>query len=315
MSGQVVPLPEPNEASVFEFEPGTDPRLAAGFTMIPNTIMCDKRLSADEKLLYGLIQMHIWKGHTDAWPGQERLAKFLGVSVRKVQRDLRGLVGKGFVKVQRRGQGHTNHYTLVRPRPSTNDTTDLSCLDATDLSCLDATPLSSKTDEGEADKLKQTKEPSAPRAARRRGSSLPSSPAVSGRGKGTPKGTPTSVSLGLSDPTAKAVAQRLYDAVVKGGHPEISARGVHYVPKAAGAVYDLLNASHPSSVADIEASVAWGLGEGARRDITEPMALHRIIGAWREAKKNTRRTTHGSSHLGAGNDYDDARFAFEAGAN
>ncbi len=51
--------------------------------------------------------------HNDkCFPGQERLAEDMGAGVRSVNRFIKGLEAKGFLTIQRRGQGKTNIYTL-----------------------------------------------------------------------------------------------------------------------------------------------------------------------------------------------------------
>jgi len=52
----------------------------------------------------------------DAWPGQRRLARELGVDVSTVIRGIAWLVANGYLERSAgRGRGHTNHYRLTLP--------------------------------------------------------------------------------------------------------------------------------------------------------------------------------------------------------
>jgi Mn-dependent DtxR family transcriptional regulator len=47
------------------------------------------------------------------FPGQERLAKDMGVGVRSVVRYIQELEAEGFVAITKRGQGRSNLYELI----------------------------------------------------------------------------------------------------------------------------------------------------------------------------------------------------------
>ncbi len=97
MSGEVVPLrgQSAGESGTVAFEARTDQRLAQGFTQIPNIVLRDRRLTAGEKVVYGLLLSFAW-GKEHAFPSHATLAACLGASVDTVQRDLQAPHGCGF---------------------------------------------------------------------------------------------------------------------------------------------------------------------------------------------------------------------------
>ena len=104
--------------SIFDF-PGADKvviedeALAKGFTIIPNIVFKRPDLSAYGKLIYMALLSYAWQ-QDSCFPGQERLATELGLSVRTVRRAIRELQDCGLLRVTQRGQGKTNVYTLTK---------------------------------------------------------------------------------------------------------------------------------------------------------------------------------------------------------
>ncbi len=90
-----------------------DETLRQGFTAIPNTILKRRDISPGAKLCYVMLLTYVWQGDS-CFPGQERLAEDMGVTSRSVVTYMKELQDTGLVKVQRRGQGKTNIYTLPR---------------------------------------------------------------------------------------------------------------------------------------------------------------------------------------------------------
>jgi hypothetical protein len=84
-----------------------------GFTQIPNAIILNPDLSLGEKALYNALRSYGWQDGF-CFPGQEKLAAALGVSVRMVYEYKQGLEDKGFIKVQRR-PNNSNVYTFANP--------------------------------------------------------------------------------------------------------------------------------------------------------------------------------------------------------
>ena len=90
---------------------GFDPITAAGYTQVPNLILRETDLSAGAKLVYALLLSYAW--HNDCcFPGQDRLGEECGKSQSWVSQQMRELEAKGYLDVERRGQGKTNLYTL-----------------------------------------------------------------------------------------------------------------------------------------------------------------------------------------------------------
>lgn len=88
-----------------------DPVTAGGFTQVPNFLLRDSRLSIGAKLTYAMFLSYAW--HNDrCFPGQERLAADMGMSVPSVSNFIAELNEHGFITIRRRGQGKTNLYTV-----------------------------------------------------------------------------------------------------------------------------------------------------------------------------------------------------------
>lgn len=95
---------------------------AGGFTQVPNFILRDANLSIGAKLTYAMFLSYAW--HNDrCFPGQERLAVDLGIGRTSITAFIGELESRGFIAIQRRGQGKTNLYTVnfqvksAPPRP------------------------------------------------------------------------------------------------------------------------------------------------------------------------------------------------------
>ena len=90
---------------------GFDPVSSEGFTQVPNMILKSSELSAGAKLVYALLLSYAW--HNDsAFPGQDRLSSDCGKTQQWVSLQMGELEKKGFLEIERRGQGKTNIYTL-----------------------------------------------------------------------------------------------------------------------------------------------------------------------------------------------------------
>ncbi len=90
---------------------GFDPVSTGGFTQVPNMILNDKNLSAQAKLAYAKLLSYAWFSDR-VFPGQERMAEETGVSKSVVNRAILELQQRGYLEIQRRGQGKTNVYIL-----------------------------------------------------------------------------------------------------------------------------------------------------------------------------------------------------------
>jgi Uncharacterized membrane-associated protein/domain len=90
---------------------GFDPVSAGGFTQVPNCILRDPKLSSHAKIAYSMLLSYAWNNNF-VFPGQERLAEDTGTSQPTISRAVQELEEKGFLEIQRRGQGKTNVYIL-----------------------------------------------------------------------------------------------------------------------------------------------------------------------------------------------------------
>jgi biotin operon repressor len=96
-----------------------DPIARGGFTQLPNFILKDSSLSVGAKVTYAMFLSYAW--HNDScFPGQERLAEDMGMSVSRVNEFIKALESAGLIEITRRGQGKTNLYkikfTVAKPK-------------------------------------------------------------------------------------------------------------------------------------------------------------------------------------------------------
>ena len=88
-----------------------NPVVRGGFTQVPNFILKDCNLSLGAKVAYAMFLSYAW--HNDwCFPGQDRLAEDMGMSRSRVTEFVSELEKAGLVKIQRRGQGKTNLYSI-----------------------------------------------------------------------------------------------------------------------------------------------------------------------------------------------------------
>lgn len=93
-------------------------RLQEDYTMLPNTILRRADVTPGGKLTYTMLLCYA-RQKGSCFPGQDTLARDLGVSRRSVVTYLQELQKVGLLRVVRRGLGRTNVYTLtkwVQPR-------------------------------------------------------------------------------------------------------------------------------------------------------------------------------------------------------
>lgn len=102
---------------------GADVLSAHGFTQVPNHVLKSDRISPGAKLAYAMLLSYAWQNDY-CFPGQERLAKDMGVSDRSVRTYLQELEKKAFLKIKRQGLGKPNVYELdVTKQTSKKDET------------------------------------------------------------------------------------------------------------------------------------------------------------------------------------------------
>ena len=90
---------------------GADLLTAKGFTMVPNHLLISNKISPGSKLTYAMLLKYAWQNDY-CFPGQERLAKDMGVTDRSVRTYLQELQAQNFIAIKQRGLGKPNLYEL-----------------------------------------------------------------------------------------------------------------------------------------------------------------------------------------------------------
>ena len=88
-----------------------DPVARYGFTQLPNFILRNPEISIGAKTVYSLFISYAWHNNF-CFPGQETLAKAIGMSVGSVNAFIKELEACSLIEITRRGQGKTNLYTI-----------------------------------------------------------------------------------------------------------------------------------------------------------------------------------------------------------
>jgi len=88
-----------------------DPVALHGFTQVPNFILKNPDISIGAKTTYALFLSYAWHNHL-CFPGQDTLAKAIGMSIGSVNGFIKELQTCGLIEIKRRGQGKTNLYTI-----------------------------------------------------------------------------------------------------------------------------------------------------------------------------------------------------------
>jgi hypothetical protein len=88
-----------------------DPVALHGFTQVPNFILKNPDISIGAKTVYALFLSYAWHNNL-CFPGQDTLAKAIGMSIGSVNAFIKELQGAGLIEITRRGQGKTNLYTI-----------------------------------------------------------------------------------------------------------------------------------------------------------------------------------------------------------
>ncbi len=135
-----------------------------GFTMVPNELLRDTSLSMGARQTWIALKSHAWQD-PECWPGQETLARELGVSVRQVRRYLTELEGAGLVETVQQGRGLPNRYRVPDYPVAPPDRTPLSVLDRPPTSAPDGTPMSGPIEKKTQVKKTQKSAPQGARAA------------------------------------------------------------------------------------------------------------------------------------------------------
>ena len=89
----------------------SDPVARGGFTQVPNFILRDGTLGLGAKVAYSMFLHFAWNNDS-CFPGQDRLAHHMGMSVSRVNEFIKELEAAGLIEIKRRGQGKTNLYKV-----------------------------------------------------------------------------------------------------------------------------------------------------------------------------------------------------------
>lgn len=90
---------------------GGDLLTKKGYTLVPNFLLDDSKLSSSAKLVYVMLLKYAWEKDY-CFPGQVTLAKDIGKSERHVRTAIKELEAQRLLSVTHRGQGKSNIYTL-----------------------------------------------------------------------------------------------------------------------------------------------------------------------------------------------------------
>lgn len=90
-----------------------DENIRQGFAQVPNIVLRDSSLSGNEKTLYALLLSYAWQD-AECFPGQERLAKNMGLTSRSIRQLLSELRGHHLIGWKRQGLGKVNLYHINR---------------------------------------------------------------------------------------------------------------------------------------------------------------------------------------------------------
>lgn len=90
---------------------GADALSKKGFTQVPNHVLEAVDLSPGSKLAYAMLLKYAWQNEY-CFPGQDRLAKDMGVGRTSVNSYIKELGNKKYITIKRQGQGKPNIYTL-----------------------------------------------------------------------------------------------------------------------------------------------------------------------------------------------------------
>lgn len=100
-----------------------DKTLKHGFCQIPRSVLRTSNLSMQAKVVYALLLDYAWQKEK-CFPGQDRLAKDLGVHRNTVQKFLKELKESGLISWCRRGLKKTNIYYILPLSKALDKTSD-----------------------------------------------------------------------------------------------------------------------------------------------------------------------------------------------
>lgn len=89
-----------------------EPQSNNGYTVIPNRILKDIKLSTSARLLYCVLLSYAWKEKDYCHPPQKNLAGNLGLKTRRIRGLLTELEKCEYIEIKQRGCNKTNYYIL-----------------------------------------------------------------------------------------------------------------------------------------------------------------------------------------------------------
>jgi len=91
------------------------PIMQGGFTAVPNYLLDDGSCPPGAQLVYIHLLRYAWQNDF-CYPGQESLAKKIGVTRKTINTWTKQAVTAGILVIRRRGQGRSNMYDLLVTR-------------------------------------------------------------------------------------------------------------------------------------------------------------------------------------------------------
>lgn len=83
------------------------------FTKVPTVLVKDALLSSVEKVVYAVIRSFGTENKQgSAYPSRRQIAQCVPCAIRTVDRAIRGLVSKGYIRYAKGGRGQSNSYTF-----------------------------------------------------------------------------------------------------------------------------------------------------------------------------------------------------------
>lgn len=89
-----------------------DEAIKHGFTQLPNFVLRDKELSAWARLAYAVLLSYAWQ-EGSCFPGQQRMADDLGITVQYLRKALSELKERNYIDWKRQGLTKPNVYYIL----------------------------------------------------------------------------------------------------------------------------------------------------------------------------------------------------------
>jgi hypothetical protein len=90
---------------------GADEINRGGYVLLSQHVLTTPKLSPGAKCVHALLIHYGWNNEY-CFPGQDRIAKDMGMSASRINEFTKELEANGFIEIIRRGQGKTNVYRI-----------------------------------------------------------------------------------------------------------------------------------------------------------------------------------------------------------